>query len=112
MQGLMPDEVRASRRGRTGVTAGYFDRAMRDVQAGVVAETLRDPMLASLGVVRRDALESARTRFTRFGSGELGLRLFLTMQAELWMRARAGTARSSPRSASSETRREKLVGVG
>jgi hypothetical protein len=94
MKGLLPDHVLASRPGRTGVTAGYFDRAMRDVQAGVLAETLADPLLAELGVVRRDALAAARQRFMRTGNGDLGLRLFLTMQAELWMRAR--TAADAP----------------
>jgi asparagine synthase (glutamine-hydrolysing) len=90
MKGLVPDEVLANRNGRTGVTAGYFDRAMREVQAGVVTETLRQPVLARLGLVEPEALERGRSRFMRTGSGDLGLRLFLTMQAELWMRARTG----------------------
>lgn len=108
MKGLMPDDVLASRRGRTGITAGYFDRAMRNVQAVTVAETLRKPLLAELGIVDREALALAQSRFMRLGGGELGLRLFLTMQAEMWLRARSGDAAPA---APPVSERRRLVGA-
>ena len=87
---LLPDAVLRTRPGRTGITAGYFQRSMRDVHAQAIADTLADSVLVELGVVDGDVLERARTRFMRSGSEELGLRLFLTMQAELWVRRRVG----------------------
>lgn len=88
MKGLLPAEVLATRAGRTGVAGGYFDRSMRDGFAGFIERELRSPLLAELGVVDSASLNGAWTRFMRSGDEEIGFQLFLTLQAELWLRAR------------------------
>lgn len=97
MTGLLPDSVLAPRQYRTGTMAGYFDRWLRRTHGAYLVEQLQSPLLAELGVVDMKALSKACTRFIRRGEGELGHRLFLTLQADLWLRARLGdTRRSSP----------------
>ncbi|HEX6964405.1 MAG TPA: asparagine synthase-related protein [Gemmatimonadaceae bacterium] len=90
MRGLIPDDVLASRPVRTGVMSKYFDHWMRSEHAAFLQDELRSPMLAQLGVVDAATLQRACRTFMRWGHGELGLRLFLTLQAELWVRARLG----------------------
>ena len=93
MKGLLPEEVLETRAGRTGVAGGYFDRSMRDSFADFIDRELRSPLLGELGVIDEPALRRAWTRFMRFGSEEIGLQLFLTLQAELWLRARRSERR-------------------
>lgn len=90
MRGLLPDSVLKARAARTGVASGYFDRAMRKTHAAMIADALEQPLLSEIGVVDRAALDQARNLFMRSGEGELGLRLFQTVQAEWWMRGRLG----------------------
>lgn len=90
MRDILPASVLGSRRGRTGVMSGYFDRGFRRAQAEYVVRELSSPLLAELGLVDRTALNQACARFARSGQRELGLRLFLTLQAELWLRAHHG----------------------
>src|SRR5690606_8178135 len=60
MRGLLPDEVLAPRRHRTGVTGGYSHRWMVDVFPGMLEQTMRTPMLLEeLGLIRSDELRRA-----------------------------------------------------
>lgn len=90
VQGLLPDEVLAPRRHRTGTTASFFDHSMRVEHAGFVRETLRDPMLAEAGIIDRETLRREVDRYLQGGMAELALPIYLTLQTELWLRVHAG----------------------
>jgi hypothetical protein len=92
MRGLLPDEVLAPRTHRTGVTTGYFDRSMKSGLRPLLTEAfLNSPsVLVESGVVNLDRFGRAVTYYLRRGDREVGLRLLLTLQAELWMRGRTG----------------------
>ena len=93
MKGLLPEEVLETRAGRTGVAGGYFDRSMRGGFADFIEGELRSPLLGEMGVIDTASLGGAWNRFMRFGDEEIGLQLFLTLQADLWLRARTGQRR-------------------
>jgi asparagine synthase (glutamine-hydrolysing) len=86
MRGLVPDDVLAEREMRTGVPGGYFSRALREAHATLMIPIFRDSRLASLGIVDQDALLQACELSVLAGDEELGLRLVLTLHAELWLR--------------------------
>jgi asparagine synthetase B (glutamine-hydrolysing) len=95
--GAVPSDIWERRQRRVGVTAGYFARALRLAYMEAPAETQRTPVLSELGIVDRAALERAWTRFMKAESPELGLRLFLTMQAERWAGWRVGATTDAPK---------------
>jgi len=91
MQGLLPDHVLAPRRSRTGSAEGYFARSLRQTFAPFLGQLINGSMcLAQLGVVDSSALRRRWDEYVRRGGGELGVNLFLTLQVELWLRARDG----------------------
>jgi asparagine synthase (glutamine-hydrolysing) len=94
MRGLLPDEVLAPRTHRTGMTTGYFDRSMKSGLRPLLTEAFLNspPVLVESGVVNMERFGRAVTYYLRRGDREVGLRLLLTLQAELWMRARTGRA--------------------
>lgn len=88
-RGLLPDEVLAPRAKRTGTTGAYFDRALRQRNAEFIDAAFRAPLrLAELGMVDATLLRRRWDDFLRSGEGNLGLNLYLTLQTELWLRAR------------------------
>jgi asparagine synthase (glutamine-hydrolysing) len=88
MQGLLPDHVLAPRRFRTGITSSYSDRQMRASFPPLMHYLVKDSILGELGVIDPSAIRANWDRFTRTGNNSLKIPLFLTLQAELWLRAR------------------------
>ena len=91
MQGILPDDVLAPRTHRTGITSAYSDRRMRTEFPLFLEEALREPLLAELGIVDPAELRRGWIRFLETGANSLKIPLFLTLQVELWLRARRPT---------------------
>lgn len=90
MHGLLPDKVLESRVSRTGSVEGYFAHSMRKTYTMFLDQLIDNSMcLAGLGVVEPSILRRQWDDYVRRGGGELGVNLFLTLQAELWLRARS-----------------------
>lgn len=89
MAGLLPPHVLAPRPHRTGVTSAYFLRQLRGPGRPVVEALLRDPLLASIGMIDAPRLRHAWAHVLEHDDDETGARLFFTLQAELWTRAHA-----------------------
>jgi asparagine synthase (glutamine-hydrolysing) len=87
VRGLLPEELLAPRRSRTGVTSHYFRRAMLRELPAVVTSVMEESVLADLGVIDPGEYQSAAARFRRGADAELGAALFATAQTELWLRA-------------------------
>lgn len=98
MRGLLPDHVLAPRPVRTGITGGYFARSLRKTHADFLGKVVAEPMLlAELGIVNAALLRQRWNDYLRHGGGDLGVSLFLTLQVELWLRARGDSCtRSAP----------------
>lgn len=92
MRGLLPAEVLAPRSRRTGVTSGYFHRSFAREHAGFLCETLTDPVLEQVGIVDASIARERMEEYVATGDGVLGFQLFMTVQAELWLRARVKPA--------------------
>ena len=86
--GALPDSVLAPRTQRTGALGQYFARGLRGDVDGVVAGAFSGSMLSQLGVVNESRLGEAWSRYRQGGDLSLGFPLFLTLQVELWLRAR------------------------
>jgi asparagine synthase (glutamine-hydrolysing) len=95
MRGVIPDDVLAPRRVRTGTTGRLFGRAFRDAGAGLVEKAVRDSRLAELGIIEPAALRRGWEAWKASGDGNLGVALFLTLQTEFWTRAH-DASRPSP----------------
>jgi asparagine synthase (glutamine-hydrolysing) len=85
---LLPESVLTPRQTRTGMLTGYFRRSFMEDANGLIESTFRQPVLADIGVVDRDALLRAWHEYRNGGSGFLGGMLFATLHTELWVRAR------------------------
>jgi len=90
MRGLLPEQVLARRAFRTGSSEGYFARSMRQTFAPYLGQLIDGAMcLAQMGIVNPSILRKRWDEYVRRGGGEVGVSLFLTLQAELWLRSRA-----------------------
>lgn len=90
MDGLLPAPVLAPRARRTGSTAGFSRRRMREEYPALLRALFAEPLrLADLGVVDPAALRAAADRWT---AGDDGPRMGLldTMRVEFWLRGRQG----------------------
>ena len=87
MKGIIPDEVLAPRRMRTGTTGRLFSRAMRSAGPDLITDATRESRLGELGIVDVDALRRGWKQWEGSGDGNLGVALFLTLQTEFWTRA-------------------------
>lgn len=101
MRGLLPDEVLAPRARRTGVTSGYFRRSMREVYAALLGECFHDPVLAQLGIVDPRRLRERAADYVERNDVRFEVPLFLTLQTELWLQARARPGRFAAAEAAS-----------
>ncbi|MEP6692368.1 MAG: asparagine synthase-related protein [Gemmatimonadaceae bacterium] len=88
VRGLLPDDVLAPRRNRTGMTSGYFDQWMRKTPPAWMVDVMTNSLLAQFGVIDERALRGAWTEYQATGSNELGTLLYATLQTELWLRNR------------------------
>lgn len=89
MRGLLPDEVLAPRTHRTGVTSGYFVRSLRGPGRPVLEPLMENSRLASLGIINPATLQRAWEYFLRTGDDDVGVRIYFTLQCELWLRTHA-----------------------
>jgi asparagine synthase (glutamine-hydrolysing) len=95
VEGLLPEHVLSPRPAKTGTTGAYFDRSMREGYPPLCEEFLRCSELESAGMIDADELQRSATAYTRgAASGPVGVHLFLSLQAELWLRARKRPADS------------------
>ena len=86
--GALPDSVLAPRTQRTGALGHYFARGLRSDVDGVVTNSFRGSLLAQMGVVDEPRLLDAWNRFQQGENSTHAFSLFLTLQVELWLRAR------------------------
>ena len=88
MRGLLPDAVLAPRARRTGITTAYSDRRMRAEFPVLLARYGKMQNLADLGIVEPALVRRGWEEYCRTGNLALKIPLLLTMQVELWLRAR------------------------
>jgi asparagine synthase (glutamine-hydrolysing) len=86
MRGLLPDRLLAPRPHRTGITSGYFNRCLQGAGRPVVERAMQDSLLASMGMIEPTALARAWEYYLRSGDDEVGVRVYFTIQTELWLR--------------------------
>ena len=101
MRGLVPEEVLAPRRYRTGATVGFSRARMREAYPGLIAKLFAEPLvLEALGIVDARDLRAAADRYLGGDRDEfLRVNLFHTMKVEFWLRGnerRAALRRPSP----------------
>jgi hypothetical protein len=94
MRGIIPDDVLAPRRTRTGTTGRLFARALRAAGSDLVAEATRHGRLAEMGIIDPAALGRGWQEWQATQDGNLGVALFLTLQTEFWTRAHEGVGRT------------------
>ena len=96
MRGLIPDSVLAPRAYKTGVPRGYFQRQMaiglREVIDRVFGfdrpSKAGNILLAELGIIDVEAFRKAIDSYFESEDHLTGVQLFLTVEAELWVRCR------------------------
>lgn len=104
MDGLLPAAVLAPRPRRTGSTAGFSRRRMREAFPALLARLFAEPLrVAELGIVDATALRAAADRWASRGDETVRVGLFDTMRIEFWLRAleRPRSMRKAPRMAQS-----------
>jgi asparagine synthase (glutamine-hydrolysing) len=101
MRGLLPENVLAPRKSRTGMTTGYFARSMHSGLASLLLSSfevegkLQPGMLAELGVIDFKKFWASAGRYLRGTDTSTGVDLLMTLQTELWLRAHGGYAAPS-----------------
>ncbi|MEP7343968.1 MAG: asparagine synthase-related protein [Gemmatimonadaceae bacterium] len=98
MRGLIPESVLAPRPYKTGVPRGYFHRQMAANFTAVAyrvfgeepGSTPSTVALSELGILDLEAFRSALAEYLKTEDHLTGVQLFLTVEAELWLRAREG----------------------
>jgi asparagine synthetase B (glutamine-hydrolysing) len=87
MHGLLPESVLAPRPRRTGSTAGFSRRRMREAYPALLKRLFGEPLrLAELGIVDGAALRAAAVRWSDGGEESERVRLFDAMRVEFWLR--------------------------
>lgn len=87
--GLLPDHVIAPRAAKTGTTGAYFVSSMRAGFPALCEEFLRCSELEAAGMIDAEELRRSATAYLRGAANrQVGVNLFFTLQAELWLRAR------------------------
>lgn len=88
VRGLVPEGVLAPRAHRTGTTNAYFLREVRRVAWPLAQRLLPQMRLAELGMVEPATYGRAWEHVLQHDDDELALRVYFTLQAELWIRSR------------------------
>jgi asparagine synthase (glutamine-hydrolysing) len=89
VQGLLPDDVLAPRRYRTGMTTGFFERHMRAELPELRERVLRNPILSELGIIDPVTLNRSIDEYFAVPNAGTGVQIFFTLSTELWLRAHA-----------------------
>lgn len=88
VKGLLPDHVLAPRGAKTGTTSAYFGSSMREGFPSLCQEFLRCSELEAVGMIDAEELRRSAAAYARgAANGQVGVNLFFTLQAELWLRA-------------------------
>jgi asparagine synthase (glutamine-hydrolysing) len=89
MDGLLPASVLAPRAHRTGSTAGFSRRRMREAYPALLNRLFSQPLrLAELGIVDPGLLRAAADRWAASGDESVRVGLFDAMRIEFWLRSR------------------------
>lgn len=92
MRGLIPDSVLAPRAGKTGLAAGYLHRQLgRSLRPRLEAVFEKSSALADAGLVEPRAVLSALAGYLATPTHLTGVALYLTLEAELWLRSAASS---------------------
>lgn len=98
MQGLLPAEVLAPRPRRTGSTAGYSRRRMREAYPALLDRLFAEPLrVAALGIVDEPSLRAAAQRWREAGDDSVRMALFNALRVEFWLRGRERPTQSGRR---------------
>ncbi|HEY9516902.1 MAG TPA: asparagine synthase-related protein [Gemmatimonadaceae bacterium] len=89
MKGLLPDEVLAPRPRRTGSPIRYLTGAIQAAMPDLIEQTMRDPVLGDLGILDPREFRRSWEDSVRRDDPNMCVSLYLTMEVELWLRARA-----------------------
>ena len=96
VKGLLPSSVLAPRPAKTGTTGAYFQRSMKEGFPALCEEMLRSSELAEAGMIDAEELRRSTAQFLKGAAdGQVGVNLFLTLQAEFWLRGRMSQADTS-----------------
>lgn len=90
VRGLIPDWVTAHRTTKTGIPRGYLHRQYATGLPQALEEIFgsgRRSRLEEMGIIDRTALIDASKRYQTNSEHIPGVQLYLTLQAELWLRS-------------------------
>lgn len=91
MEGLIPGEVLAPRRRRTGVVGECFKSGMRADYARLLHAVIDSSVLADLGIIDPVTLRRAAADcLSHAWNDDVASALFCTLQTELWLRTHVG----------------------
>jgi asparagine synthase (glutamine-hydrolysing) len=92
MADWLPADVLAPRARKTGLPSGWLHRRLRaEVRPALERTMAEGPLrLADLGIVEPSRVLDGLARYERDGEHLIGAQLFLTVQAERWLRAWGG----------------------
>jgi asparagine synthetase B (glutamine-hydrolysing) len=91
MEGLIPGDVLAPRRRRTGVVGECFKRGMQADYARLLQCVIDSSVLAALGIIEPTTWRRAAADcLSHAWNDDVASALFFTLQTELWLRARVG----------------------
>jgi asparagine synthase (glutamine-hydrolysing) len=93
MKGLLPDSVLAPRPYRTGSPIRYLTNAIVATMPSLIERTMRNPVLGDLGIIEPEVFRRKWEECVRQDDLNLCVSLYLTMEVELWLRARAHATR-------------------
>ncbi|HEX5408515.1 MAG TPA: asparagine synthase-related protein [Gemmatimonadaceae bacterium] len=89
VKGLLPEAVLAPRPYRTGSPIRYLTGAIRSTMPSLIERTMKEPVLGDLGILDPKAFRQSWDDSVRHDDQNLCVSLYLTMEVELWLRARA-----------------------
>lgn len=107
MKGLLPDSVLAPRPYRTGSPIRYLTSAIVAAMPQLIERNMTNPVLGDLGIIEPVVFRRMWEESVRRDDLNLCVSLYLTMEVELWLRARA--TRGSERGASPMADRARLA---
>jgi len=88
MRDMLPAEVLAPRRFKTGVIVNAVVTGMRERYPDLVTRLLDSPVLGELGLIQPSEVQRAYSEYLRHGDPDVALALVSTAQVELWLRGR------------------------
>ncbi|HET7550859.1 MAG TPA: asparagine synthase-related protein [Gemmatimonadaceae bacterium] len=89
MKGLLPDSALAPRPYRTGSPIRYLTNGIVAIMPSLIERTMTNPVLGDLGIIEPGVYRRMWEESVRRDDLNLCVSLYLTMEVELWLRARA-----------------------